>query len=100
LNQLDGNFGRLINKAMGGLPVTRETFYIQTKDGGFGLYSLHDRFDICKVTNLRHLLSSGIGGMMKRSIAAVAYNRNDPLVTRIEEMQNLFFFDWKKRRQL
>jgi hypothetical protein len=57
---------------MKSLPVTLEYFYIQAKDGGFGLYSLHCRYDICKVANLGHLLRSGIGGVLKRYIAAVA----------------------------
>jgi hypothetical protein len=65
---------------MGNLPVSRETFYMQAKDGGFGPYSLHDRFDICKVLNLGLLLSSEIGDMMERYIAAVAYERRAPTI--------------------
>jgi hypothetical protein len=72
LQNLDNDFRKLINKQLGGLPVTRETFYISAKDGGFGLYSLHDRYEICKIANLGHQLSNGLGDMMKRYIAAVA----------------------------
>jgi hypothetical protein len=95
LNSLDGYFRKLINKQLGGLPVTKETFYIPAKEGGFGLYSLHDRYDICKVANLGHLLSSTISDMMKRYIEAIESDRRIPLVNTIEEMQSLLFFNWK-----
>jgi hypothetical protein len=46
LNVLNGYFKKLINKELGGLPVTQETFFIPAKDGGFGLYFLNDRCHI------------------------------------------------------
>jgi hypothetical protein len=95
LQNLDNYFRKLINKKLGGLPVTKETFYISAKDRGFGLYSLHDRYDICKIANLGHLLSNGLGDMMKRYIAAVAYDRKIPIINTIEEMEQLLFFNWK-----
>jgi hypothetical protein len=39
LNAIDGYFRKLINKVLGGLPVTQENFYIPAKDGLFGFYS-------------------------------------------------------------
>jgi hypothetical protein len=31
---------KLINRKIGGLPLTKEIFYIKAKDGGFEIYSL------------------------------------------------------------
>jgi hypothetical protein len=63
--------------------------FYPAKDEGFELYSLNDRSDICKVANLGHLLSSGIGEMMKRYISAIAQDRRIPQVNTIDEMQQL-----------
>jgi uncharacterized alpha/beta hydrolase family protein len=47
---------------------------------------LHDRYDICKIANLGHFITNGLENMMKRYIAAVAYDRKIPIVNTIEEM--------------
>jgi hypothetical protein len=36
LSRLDTYFRKLVNGAIGGIPLTKETFYLQAKDGGFG----------------------------------------------------------------
>jgi hypothetical protein len=86
---------RLLQKTdyqiVGRLPVTRETFYIPAEDRSFGLYSLYDRYDICKVANIGHLLSNGIGKMMKRYISAIVHDRRITQINTIEEMEELLF---------
>jgi hypothetical protein len=53
----------------------RETLDLRTKDGGFGLYPLKDRYHIVKIANMGHLLRSYIGGMMRRFITQIALDR-------------------------
>jgi hypothetical protein len=60
-----------------------------------GLYSLHNGYDISKVPNLGHLLSSKIGDMKKRSIAIEAYDIKVPPINNYEKKQELVFFNWK-----
>jgi hypothetical protein len=47
-DQVDKFLRKLINRKIGGLPLSKEVFYIRAKDGGFGMYALHDRYHICK----------------------------------------------------
>jgi hypothetical protein len=60
LNNVDIYLRRLINKKIGGLPLTKEIFYLHARDGGFGLHSLYDRYHIYKIGNLGHLFNSDI----------------------------------------
>jgi hypothetical protein len=66
LDQVDKFLRKLGNHKIGGLPLTKDVFNIRAKDSGFGMYALHDRYHICKIANLGHLLSSDIGGMMRK----------------------------------
>jgi hypothetical protein len=94
LSSLDRYFRKLVNGKIGGIPMTCETFYIQAKDGGFGWFSLRDRYDICKLANMGHLLSSNIGSMMKKCIDLVGRDRRIREVNTIEEIEERRFFNW------
>jgi hypothetical protein len=99
LQALDGYLRKLINKKIGGLPLTKETFYIRARDGGFGLYSLKDRYHICKIANMGHLLSSKIGGIMRRYITQVALDRHVQTINDIDQIPNSRFFTWRTKAE-
>jgi hypothetical protein len=61
-------------------PVKSSTF---SKRLMYGLYSLHNRYDICK-SAIGHLLNSNIGNKMKRYIVAVAEERRVGLINYLE----------------
>jgi hypothetical protein len=71
LLKFDTYFRKLINNKIWGIPGTKETFYIQAKDGGLGLVSLRDKYDICKIVNMEQLLSGDSSKMMERYLGEV-----------------------------
>jgi hypothetical protein len=81
LGSLDDYLRRLINIKLGGLKVTKDTFYLRARDGGFGLISLKDRYHICKIANMGHLLSSSIGSTYRRHITQVGIDIMVPCST-------------------
>jgi hypothetical protein len=64
-------------------------------DGGFGLLSLKDRYHICKIANMGHLLSSSIGETYRRHITQVGIDRNCKMYNTVEEVATSRFFIWK-----
>jgi hypothetical protein len=42
LKNLEIYLRKFINKKIGGLPITKEKFYLRARDGGFDLFSLYD----------------------------------------------------------
>jgi hypothetical protein len=70
-------------------------FDVQAKDGYSGFYSFHNRYSICKVANLGHLLSSGPGDIMKRYILRKEENYQVPTISRVFDITNQIFFGWK-----
>jgi hypothetical protein len=94
LKNLDIYLRRLINKKIGGLPLTKEIFYLWSREGGFGLYFLYNRYHICKITNLGHLLNSGIGEMMRHYIIQVALDRHVRTISDRNQLPNSRFFTW------
>jgi hypothetical protein len=95
LQALDGCIRQLINKKIGSLPLTKEAFYVRPKEGYFGLYSLKNRYHICKIANMGHLLSSEIGGMMRRYITQVALDGHVHTINDIDQIPNSRFFTWR-----
>jgi hypothetical protein len=52
LGALDVYMMSLLNKLISGLKVTKETFYLLSREGGFSLLSLKVRCHICKIANM------------------------------------------------
>jgi hypothetical protein len=95
LGSLDDNLRRLINIKLDGLKVTKDTFYLRARDSGFGLLSLKDRYHICKIANIGHLLSSSIGATYRRHITQVGIDRHVPMLNTVEEVATSRFFTCK-----
>jgi hypothetical protein len=95
LGALDVYLRSLINKLIGRLKVAKETFYLLERDGGFGLLSLKDRYHVCKIANMGHLLSSSLGDTYRRHITQVGIDRNWEMFHTIEEVATSRFFTWK-----
>jgi hypothetical protein len=95
LNSLDNYLRKLINNKIGGLKVTKDTFYLRARDGGFGFLSLKDRYNICKVANMGHLLSSSIGTIYRHHITQLGIDRHIPMLNTVEEAATSRFFTWQ-----
>jgi nucleoid DNA-binding protein len=86
LGSLDNYLRKLINNKIGGLKVTKDTFYLRARDGGFGLLSLKDRYHICKVANMGHLFSSSIGTIYRHHITQVGIDRHILMLNTVEKV--------------
>jgi hypothetical protein len=94
LKVLDIFLRKLINKRIGGLPLTREIFYLKSRDDSFGLYSLYDIYHICKIANLGHLLNNCISEIMPHYITQVGLDRNLKSISEFNQLPRSRFFTW------
>jgi hypothetical protein len=61
LRNLDNFIRSVINKRIGGPALPKELFCTSWKNGGLSITNLEERYNVCKIGNLAHLLGGGLG---------------------------------------
>jgi hypothetical protein len=68
LRKLDAFIGSMLNGKIKGPGLPIELFYISWKDGGLSLTNLEQRYNICKIANLAHLLNDELGSRYRNDM--------------------------------
>jgi hypothetical protein len=94
IKQFDSLIRKRIKAMIGGPMLSKDMIYSDWKDGGLGITCLEERYPICKIVNLCHLLNGEIREKILNEIDFVRKTRNIPLLDE-DETQEPVFFDWK-----
>jgi hypothetical protein len=61
LDKLDKFIRNMINEMVGGPALSKDLFYVSTKNGGLGLRLLTERYQACKYNSVAHFLQRDEG---------------------------------------